>query len=457
MGKLSWKIFIIVLVMTMLVAVLPTLMACKAKEEAAPATPAQPAQPAQPQKVLKIGSVVTFSNKEGLELKKWMDLVMKVTNAQGGLKIGNDAYKVEIITYDAGSDDAKAREGLERLVFQDGCKILLNMFGVNEVLSAQICEQNKILGLGTGFIPEGADPKFNYYWRTTGIYFARAFHYLVYNDYFTKGAKTGVIINPESQSGHILAEEYGQAMKLAGLSVYPEIYYPSDTVDFGPIATKVKSLNADVVDLAGAGGAQAVDIISSLKDAGWKGYLSPSSLNKNQYDNLLQRVGKEYMEGTEMLYFDPRGIQKDPTMLKWLDEYTKEYGEFVETGCFWISGWWFLKDALEATKSTDTEVLKKYLDNMPHGVMTLDGYSQLFARPDVNNLRTIDCAPGHGIGMIKNGVMDFYRQVTVKDQYLVSIKAYNLVDVYQKYWDKYGKPTFPPEQAVFDFSDLATK
>jgi hypothetical protein len=91
---------------------------------------------------------------------------------------------------------------------------------------------------------------------------------------------------------------------------------------------------------------------------------------------------------------------------------------------------------------------------MPHGVMTLDGYSQIFARPDVNNLRTIDCAPGHGIGMIKNGVMDFYRQVTVKDQYLVSIKAYNLIDVYQKYWDKYGKPTFPPEKSVFDFADL---
>ena len=113
-----------------------------------------------------------------------------------------------------------------------------------------------------------------------------------------------------------------------------------------------------------------------------------------------------------------------------------------------------LRDAVNNTKSVDVEVLKKYLDKMPRGVMTLTGYSQLFARPDLDNYRTIDVAPGHGVGIIKNGKMGYFKQVSVKDQYLVSIKAYNMVDTYKKYWEKFGKPTFPPEKSEFDFADL---
>jgi hypothetical protein len=29
-----------------------------------------------------------------------------------------------------------------------------------------------------------------------------------------------------------------------------------------------------------------------------------------------------------------------------------------------------------------------------------------------------------------------------------------MVDAYKKYWENYGKPTFPPEKSEFDFADL---
>jgi hypothetical protein len=176
-------------------------------------------------------------------------------------------------------------------------------------------------------------------------------------------------------------------------------------------------------------------------------------MTKNQLDSIVKRVGS-WFDGTLMLYFDPRGIVKDPQMRAWIERYTKEYGEFDEAGCFWITGWWILRDAIEATKSVDVNVLKKYVGNMSRGVLTLEGYTQLFARPDMNNFRTVDAAPGHGIGIVKNGKMEFHKQVTVKEQYLVSIKILNMVDIYKKYWEKYGKPTFPPEKGEYDFADL---
>ena len=36
--------------------------------------------------------------------------------------------------------------------------------------------------------------------------------------------------------------------------------------------------------------------------------------------------------------------------------------------------------------------------------------------------------------------------MTTKDNYIATIKVHKLQDVYQKYWDKYGKPKFPTSQ-----------
>ena len=407
-------------------------------------------------KVLKIGCNTNFKTKEGLEIKKWHDLISKVVNEKGGWKIGNETYKLQIITDDNGGDPTKVRQALEKQIYQDKVKFILDNFLSNELTTAQICEDNKVIGLGEGFRPEGADPKFNYYFRTSGIYFARAFHYMIYRDYYDQGARTGLFITYDNEQARVQAAQYGAAMELAGLKPLEPIFFLSDTVDFGPLATKIKSMNPDMVELGGAGGSAAVEIITSLFDAGWKGKISPSSVNTVQMDNMVKKVG-DYVEGIEMLYFDPRGIptvQNNPEMVEWLDRYKQEYGEFNETGCAWVAGYFVLRDAINKTQSLDVDVLKKYLENMPTGVMTLTGYTQLFARPDLGNTRTVDGAPGHGIGIVKNGKMVFLKQVTVKDQYLVSVKAYNLVDVYKKYWDQYGMPVFPPEQSVLDFTKL---
>ncbi len=406
------------------------------------------------QKALKIGCVTNFSTKEGVEIKKWHDLIAKTINAQGGWKVGKDTYRLEILTYDNKGDQPATRAALEKLIYQDKVNYILDNFLANETLTAELCGQQKIICMGEGFNPGGANPEVQYYWRADGIYFARAFHYTVYRDYYNKGSRVGLVVTPDQEGVQVLTDSYGDAMKLAGYKVLPAIVFPQDTVDFGPIATKIKALGATTIDLGGSGGATAVSIVTSLYEAGWKGFISPSSVNKNQLDNIVKKVGN-WFDGTELLFFDPRGTQKDPEMLKWLDLYVKEYKEFNESGCFWIRGFFMLKDAIDNTKSTDVAVLKKYLDSMPHAVMALNGYVQMFARPDMNNFRTMDVAPGHAIGIVKNGKMEPFKMVTVKDQYLVSIRAYHQVDTYKKYWEKYGKPKFPAEQGgYFDFADL---
>ena len=39
----------------------------------------------------------------------------------------------------------------------------------------------------------------------------------------------------------------------------------------------------------------------------------------------------------------------------------------------WVAPWFVLKDAIDNTQSVDADVIKAYLDNQPHPVMTLSG------------------------------------------------------------------------------------
>jgi hypothetical protein len=190
-------------------------------------------------------------------------------------------------------------------------------------------------------------------------------------------------------------------------------------------------------------------MLTALKDAGYKGEIMPGNLDPFTMQDCITRVGKEYLEGRLGGYFDPRGLQNDPEMLSLIDRYTQEYGKFESDGAFYLGDWFIFRDAINGTQSTDVEVLKKYLESGPPASMTLVGYNQLFARPDLQNYRTIDATPGHGVGIIKDGVMEYYKQVTVRDQYLVSIMAYGLEEVYKKYWDEYGFPTFPAAEKPF--------
>jgi ABC-type branched-subunit amino acid transport system substrate-binding protein len=240
-------------------------------------------------------------------------------------------------------------------------------------------------------------------------------------------------------------------MKLAGFKVIDPIFYPGDITDYSLVATKVLALNPDMIDMAITSGDAITNMLTALKDAGYKGEIMPGNLNPTTLEDCNTRVGKDYMEGRLMQYFDPRGLQNDPEMLRMMDRYTQEYGKFESEGCFWLGEWFIFRDAVNATQSTDVEVLKKYLENKPAAAMTLVGYSQLFARPDVNNYRTIDSAPGHGCGIIKDGKLLYYKQVTVHDQYLVSIMSMGLESIYKKYWDDYGFPTFPPEKSYFPY------
>jgi ABC-type branched-subunit amino acid transport system substrate-binding protein len=420
--------------------------------------PVVPNAAAQAQNVLKIGALVPLGVKEGVEIKKWHELFAKMIDEQGGWTVGGKKYRVQFFTYDIGyMDSAKTLAAVQKAIHQDGVKYLIDNFGDVPNLTAVHADQNKVLTLGVGFGDEPVGPKYQYWFRPLGGFFTAGTNFIIGRDFAKKGAKTSVVCTIDTEQGHIAAAQYGGAEEMAGLKIFPPIFFGGDTVDYGPIATKIKSLNPDMVDMGVSVGDQVVNLTAALKDAGWKGFIFPgAAINSTTFANIIKRVGN-YFDGTEMFYNDPRGIPivaKDPEMKALIERYTKEYGEFHTEGCLWIVNWFTFKDAVNKTQSVDPTVLKDYLGKGPKPPMSMAGYSELYARPDIKQYRTTDGGPGNGYGVVKNGKLEYVGQITTKDQYLATIKLHKMVGVYQKYWDQYGKPKFPNEPSVLDYSDL---
>jgi branched-chain amino acid transport system substrate-binding protein len=413
---------------------------------------------AEAQDVLRFGSLVPLMLKEGVEIRKWHELFAKMINEKGGLPIGGKKYLVRFYTYDVGyMDPAKTLAAVQKAIHQDGVRYLVDNFGDVYNLTVVHADQNKVLYLGVGFGDETVSTRYQYFFRPLGGFFTSATNYLIASDFLKKGARTGVVCTVDTEIGRVAAVQYGGGEAMAGVKMLPPLFFGMDTVDFGPIATKIKSLDVDFVDLGVAVGDQVVNLISALKDAGWKGYIFPGAgINPTTFRNIVKRVGS-YFDGSEMLFTDPRGIPVvagNPAMKALIDRYIKEYGTFNTEGCLWLAGWFTIRDAMTAARSVDTTVLKDFLAKGTLTPLTFSGYCALFARPDINQFRAVDGCVGAGRGMVKNGRLEYIGQMTSKDNYIATIKLHKLQNVYRKYWDQYGRPWFPPEKSTLDFTDL---
>ena len=407
------------------------------------------------QKVLKIGAVIDMRSPAGLQAKKWFDLIAKLKNSQGGWKIGNDTYKVEVITYDSQGDVTKAKDELTRLVLQDGCKFIL---GQSSTGSAQvdmtITEPNKVITIHQDMTNQVA--KDAQYFYISGNFFNSALSYKIAVSMQEQGHKTYCGVRPDNQLGRTMDAAVNTAWEIGAPNVTytGTVWVAPNTVDYAPIATKVKSLNPDVVDLLYLGliPNSVPQMYRALYDVGYKGTILPGSVSQAELDALIVQVGKASVEGGVLapMGLDPRLYVTDPDLLAFYAAYEKEYGKFETDGISDMASWLMLQEGIKQTQSIDTDVLKAYFDNDPPAWYGTTGWVKLLARPETGHYRTITWGIGGPAAIIHDGKLLPSSVTTIKDQYLFTISSMNLTDTYKTYWTTKGYPKLPDEYKPLD-------
>ncbi|MCJ7493379.1 MAG: ABC transporter substrate-binding protein, partial [Deltaproteobacteria bacterium] len=115
-----------------------------------------------PEKVLQIGAIFPLSGRGatwGLAAQKAITIKQKEVNARGGLNVGGEKYKIEIIWEDDKYNAATGRMAAEKLVNRDKVMFILGSQSSAVLLAVQpITEPQKILFLLNSYAKEVLSP-----------------------------------------------------------------------------------------------------------------------------------------------------------------------------------------------------------------------------------------------------------------------------------------------------------
>ncbi|NOX62723.1 MAG: amino acid ABC transporter substrate-binding protein [Chloroflexi bacterium] len=202
------------------------------------------------EKVILIGAAVSETGKyarEGGDTRKGYLLWEEwVNNEYGGIKVGDERYKVKLIMYDDEGDPDTAAKLTEKLITEDKVHFLLGPYssGLTKSASAISEKYNMIMVEGNG---------------ASESLFVRGFKNLFavltpagnYTESGLKavadaGAKSVVIAYEDTAFPTSVAEGAQKWAKEYGLEVLAVETYPKDVADVSGIMSKFKDLNPDV-------------------------------------------------------------------------------------------------------------------------------------------------------------------------------------------------------------------
>ncbi|MHB1418732.1 MAG: ABC transporter substrate-binding protein, partial [Bacillota bacterium] len=140
--------FLTVLVALMLIVVLVGVVACGKNTEPSQGDNGK----AAPTKTLKVGFIMPMSGPAslwGVNIKKDTDAYAEVINDEGGLKIGDEYYKVEVYYADDQGAPDKAAPTTNELINNDGVSAILGYFGIGLPTIESIATPAKVLYIGS--------------------------------------------------------------------------------------------------------------------------------------------------------------------------------------------------------------------------------------------------------------------------------------------------------------------
>ncbi|WP_418316557.1 amino acid ABC transporter substrate-binding protein [Piscinibacter sakaiensis] len=213
--------------------------------------------PAQAQQdTITFGAALSLTGKvstEGRLAKEGYDIYVEEINKRGGIKVGGKSYKVAIKYYDDQSDASTSVKLYEKLINEDGIKLLLGPYSSGITFAASAVTEKYQL------------PMVAAHAAATNVY-SRGFKYLFatltpVDQYTGNFIKMAAAANPRAQRVALIHENalFPQASidaaerqaKEAGLEVVYKAAYPSGTKDFAAMVEAVKAARPDALIAAG--------------------------------------------------------------------------------------------------------------------------------------------------------------------------------------------------------------
>lgn len=220
--------------------------------------------------VIKFGAALSLTGKlakEGNLVKNGYELWKDTVNKKGGIKIGNKYYKVDIKYYDDESDPNRAAKLVEKLITEDGIKLILGPYGSESVFSTSaITEKYGALMVQGG---AAADKLYTRGFKNLFGIYTVATEYMddtlkMLMNKVPKPTTVAIVYSNDLFSTQVAQGAKASAQKYGYKVVYYKDY-PKGTQDLSTVIVEIKAKNPDI--LIGCGHFQdTIVIVKQSKD-----------------------------------------------------------------------------------------------------------------------------------------------------------------------------------------------
>ncbi len=280
------------------------------------------ATPAGAENVLKIGVLGVMSGPAaswGLVNKYCAEATAQMFNDQGGVEIGGDKYKIEIVSIDDKNDPKLAVSGAERLTQQEGIHYII---GPNVDTTAAsvvpVVEKNGAINIPYAFSKQlYTPPRENSILGMIASYQAGP---IIYKYLMDKRGVKSVAFLARNESDPLNQRDEGvAAAKELGLeTVSSEDTYEPGTTDFFPVMSKVVGGNPDLIVLSGVAPSDAPLLIRSARELGYQGLLSTETA---QDAKILSEVAGDAANG----FISVGGASTPEIRSDYMEQFVKRY------------------------------------------------------------------------------------------------------------------------------------
>lgn len=319
------------------------------------------------EKVLKMGAIFPLSGRGatwGLAAQKAITVKQKEVNGRGGLNVGGEKYKIEIIWEDDKYNAAAGRMAAEKLVNRDKVKFIHGSQSSAVILAVQpITEPNKILFLVNSYAKEVLTPDKPYTFRMvlTSNEILQGMYPWLNKTY--PNLKNVAFVEPNDASGWSIEKDCKRIAEQNQFQVVFSQFYERGTSDFYPLLNKLIVQKPDFIDFTGAPPGDQALIVKQLRELGYKGKtFSGTTLDPLEFckiagvqnaeghiSNTHDLLGAYTTEGQKKYYDDYMAIHGKP-----FDPVTPKYHLYLD----------ILVQAIEKSGSLDPTQVKETMEKM---------------------------------------------------------------------------------------------
>ncbi|MBN1375891.1 MAG: ABC transporter substrate-binding protein [Dehalococcoidia bacterium] len=213
-------------------------------------------QPVAEAKILRVGNIMPFTGSAALwgqNIRPGMEIYQDLINEDGGLKIGDDNYKVEMTFLDA-YGPAPAAAAARKLIYDNKVSAIVGYFGLGIAAITQVTNPEKvILNIGTigGRDPSTPDKSYTFYgFPQQEIVINQAIATMQAFPQYHTLAWTGMRSGDQTPEAFFKPTD-DKLLKEFGIKSV-RVYYPEGTMNFTAYLTKMAEQGAEVIYCVGS-------------------------------------------------------------------------------------------------------------------------------------------------------------------------------------------------------------